>query len=258
MKKQARAFMIAAMIAVIALGMAIFASAEETTATASMQGETTSQSEASTAFDYTVITKSLTFLAWIVGPAGAIAGFLGWKTKKGIRDDLNSLLKKLLANELSDNDTLDNLKRSVAREKHAKKIQVLFAATNENDLQKVESVCSMFDEHKYSVSKETVDAKNLLRKTKNKNIIVLCVPKTEDGEKREEPDLIYGLLARLCNANTKMQCILYCPNYIRINPALKIDGRAVIDDGFVTTVQNQAKLRETLYMLLYFSPLNED
>ena len=59
-------------------------------------------------------------------------------------------------------------------------------------------------------------------------------------------------IADYCRNNDK-HCVLVAGQRININEA-----DTAFDPRYVTTVNFYSKLRETLYMLLYFSPLNED
>ena len=200
--------------------------------------------------------KQYKHLVWLAGAVATIVGgaavYLGLETSIGLKKKVQARIDHNLEKVLGDEKQLPYLKKSIAREKKAHTLRVLFAAM-EGDAGDIDDVRKFFAAQRYRVSAETVavDKKSICGAAQKYDAIVLRVPNAEYGEKRDEPDDIYRLLAARCEKSRKKQCILYCPGFGKINPEK-------MNDQFVSTVQTHAKLRETLYMMLYFSPLNED
>jgi uncharacterized protein YggU (UPF0235/DUF167 family) len=270
MGKQARAFIIAAMIAAIALAAAIFVSAEETTeepttiqiiaAAYDAQAADASLEERIASAEKDILSAKI-YAKVIAGVISFLAAFLGAKTYVDIKKGIDSQLKKILTEKIDGDDPLNNLKRSVRREQQAKQLKVLFAAGEKNDAlagSDYNELRKFFDSQEYRVSDETVwlKADNVKDETKAHDIIVFFVSKEEEfkpvkgAEKTDlpAPKPFYSVLVDHCDE--KHQCVLYTPGFF-INPEIQ-------KKTYVTTVNLHAKLRETLYMLLYFSPLNKD
>ena len=265
MRKQARASMIAAVIAAIALGMAVFAAAEE--ATASAEAATTivyAEQNALTDVEKRVASmeddvKTAKIYATVIV---AVAIFLGIGTwvglQKMIEAQLNGILKKEIGKK---NNMLNSLKSSARREQQAKRLKVLFAAGEKEDAlagSDYDMLRKFFSDQGYLVSNETVRLKadSVKDETKAHDIIVFFVSKKEEFKPVKEaektdlpaPKPFYSVLVDHCGE--KHQCLLYTPGFL-------ID-REIQKKTYVTTVNLHAKLRETLYMLLYFSPLNKE
>ena len=265
MRKQARALMIAAVIAAIALGMAVFVAAEETTASA--EAATTivyAEQNALTDVEKRVASmeddvKTAKIYATVIV---AVAIFLGLSTwvglQKMIEAQLNGILKKKIGKK---NNMLNSLKSSARREQQAKRLKVLFAAGEEGDAlagSEYDELRKFFSDQGYLVSDKTVwlKADDVKKKVNAHDIVVFYVSKAEasvpakETKKADTPvqEPFYSVLVKHCGE--KHQCLLYTPGFL-------ID-REIQKKTYVTTVNFHSKLRETLYMLLYFSPLNKE
>ena len=248
--KRAFVLAVAAVVALLAFGILMIPAAAEEPLEATVAQIESNVSDQQVAI--AAIEEQLKTAKIIAGVVSVVVVFLGLKTWVDIKKGIDEQLRKLLKKEIKGNDVLDSLRRSVARERVAKKITVLFAAENEEDADKIEDVRIFFEGQKYKVSKETMvaDVKKLRSTARNYDAVVFCVPKREDGAAKADNGMLYSELAKVCAIEEK-QCVLYCPDRIQINLSL-------LNDQYASTVLLHSKLRETLYMLLYFSPLNED
>jgi hypothetical protein len=177
---------------------------------------------------------------------------------------------------LEDNESLENIKRSVIREKRARNIKILFSvaegsktgegsktaekpknAENSKDcedklvLSELRALRYFFKREGYKVHQSVVSLNkdNIKEITKDYEVIVFCVPETEFGDRKERSDeMLYPKLSDIASESQKQCVLLSYPgriNFLNINPS------------FVTSVNFASKLRETVYMILYFSDLND-
>ncbi|MDR3050437.1 MAG: hypothetical protein LBU67_01780 [Oscillospiraceae bacterium] len=205
-------------------------------------------------------------LLWLVGllagAGGLLLTFFGFASRKDIQDNIEEALKEHISKTLHDDKALENLQRSVRREKQAGEIRVLFARhydadTDTDEYRDFVDTYEFFRKRDYAVSDRIIplNAQNYEEETKTYKILVYIVPENEresqstsesTNSSNQEP--LYPQLSKM-SKDKKMQCILYVPIPGRIKPQPS-------SDAFVSMVNLHAKLRETLYMLLYFSSLN--
>ena len=214
-------------------------------------------------------------LVALVGFLGAIVvamlGFLGLKSKKEIEESVNEYYKDnirditvyALSKRIGD-ENLDNLIQSVKREKLVKKIKVLFAYTEGNykthdgkDLfLAFRKTAEFFQKKGYSVEEKELSLDNLKEIIEPFSIVVFCVPINQNnkrsngngGSSAEEAKigLHYSDLAKKCEVDEKYG-IFFVAGQINLGS---------VDTQWISLVNFHAKLRETLYTLLYFSPLD--
>jgi len=256
------------------LALAVGAGAEPATEPTSQ--ESTVATETATAFDQQAaidflekqaekhdefVEKKYTQLLWLVtavvtvfGSMLGIFGYTGWKDiKKKIDNKVNAQVELQLDNMLEINESLENMKRSAAREKRAREISVLFAASKEaspGEIGEYEILRRSLEMQKYNISAGVEvfsSTDEVQQKIKNYNIIVFYVPENEaKGAKNPPAKLLYECLTKSCDDHRP--CILYVPES-------HLD-KSKTNFPYVSIATFHAKLRETVYMLLYFSPLN--
>jgi len=179
-----------------------------------------------------------------------LAGFLGWKTWGNIKNDVNTAVNARLEKIFDGKDALKNLEQIVLREKVARQLRVLFAAGDEKDAlvsSDYNVTRRFFEQRGYQVSDRTVllTADNVEDEIKGYDIVVFCVSENESDKKLPSSETpVYSYVV-----DHERPCILFAVSGIWLRPE-------ILCKPHVSVVNYHAKLRETLYTLLYFSPLN--
>jgi hypothetical protein len=211
-------------------------------------------------------------LIWLVGALAGVGlgllAFFGYSSKKDIEENiekstadyLNENLKasvdeavdKRLSKVLEDEETLEYFKTSLKREIHYKRVKIVFAynkddMTDADNNRVFDQVRMSFKNKNYNVSSNVValDIDNYKEAVEGYDIIVYKVSKSE-YESSQPGILMFKLLSDYSHENNK-QCVLLVPGRIDLT---------LIKPSVVTTVNFISKLRETLYMLIYFMELN--
>ena len=168
------------------------------------------------------------------------------RISKTLPKEINKALPSYLSKELQDTH-LKMLKRNIDREKRATNIKVCFAACCEDDktskdYYSFEQVHGYLKNEKYNIVDEILELtdNNYKDIVEESRIIVYMVPLKSN---------LYKDLAKIAS-DTKKQCILYTPKG-------DVNLNSIEDRSVITTVRFPSKIRETLYMLLYFSQLNK-
>lgn len=234
------------------------------------------------------IERERSFLIWMLGvilSGGVfILGFLGYKRKQDIEEIIEKEYRKEVQKqfEVSFSETIGGddkkqfLEMAIEREENAFSKRICFFTQSE----RLETQIKLFDDllRPYDGSVKKIDFKDdnfnetKLNEYDKYGIFVYEVGKNEDENVLKDKirkslehdndndldkaidkaleDIIkeqnYKKLNDWCKAHEK-QCVLYCPDNLR----LKLTS---IYDDVTTTVQFASKLRETLYILLFFAP----
>ena len=145
----------------------------------------------------------------------------------------------------------NSLSKSLKRDLKKKKHSIIFASSVRDNDWAYKKILEHFDEDGVIRRIDQTNVDKFDEVFGNYDIVVFQVasddanksnPRNENYDENYQP--LYKSLANYCKQQ-KIQCVLLTFEYIDI---------ASLDPIYVTTVNFYAKLRETLYILLYFSP----
>ena len=210
-------------LAVIVLGVCGYIGLDSRIRTLENQALQPSSSDLQLAIDF--MKDQMQHLIWLLGVivagAGAILAFFGLTTRKAIEEKYELTYSKLI--EAKDAEVLK------------KQIAFLY---RENDEGKIE-LQNEIRARGYNTKLIQVLNSNVTSKLSSASIVVYLVSRGDDT--------LYEGIANWCESKG-IYCILYCPG-VRLSPEFMNKNLS-----YVSTSIQLAKLRESLYTLLYLAP----
>ena len=164
-------------------------------------------------------------LIWILGVivaiAGAVLAFLGLHTQKSVEEQYEMKYNKLMAAE---------------NEKAFKK-QIVFLYKDNSDT--IIGFRNEIRNRQYNTELYQASDSGIISKLSSASIVIYCVNSADDP--------LYKDIVDWCES-AKTHCILYCPNVSLPPDYIKLSRT------YMSTSIQIAKLRESLYTLLYLAP----
>ena len=186
------------------------------------QATITSLSDMQSAVDF--LKDQTQVLIWLLGviiaSAGAILAFFGITTRKSIEEKYDLLYRELLA----------------AKDTEVFKKEIVFLH-NEND--DIIGFRNEIRDRGYNTRLIRSSSPNVLSELNNASIVIYCVD--------SESDPLYQSIAHRCETMA-VHCILFCPG-VRLPDDFMREKRS-----YLSISLQIAKLRESLYTLLYLAP----
>ncbi|MCL2136401.1 MAG: hypothetical protein FWH40_02595 [Coriobacteriia bacterium] len=153
---------------------------------------------------------------------------------------------------VDDNNDLKLLRETAYRERMIREHKILFTSKIEGDYDNVESVRKIFEYQGFNTPSSVceIDENNYEDKISETKIVVYQVPTEEfkDEWNNETDEPLYYKLSKKCRF-MEVNLVL-----LSTNPqGIDMDLLRRSPSPYTTTVNFESKLRETLYMLLYFA-----